>query len=373
MNSLKGPRDSRAESNAVMQALQHARELRESGELAGALEVYEEILELQPTCAAAYKGRGRTFDRLGQEHRACADYDRACAADPRDWEAFSFRALLMERLSELQPALRDLRRATRLSPKRPRLHVRMGKILQRLGDEADDAYEREQLWLDAVDAFSKAFENNHRELEAITARARLFMANECFVAALADFSLCVMLEPPHAEHWVGRGNAFYELGDFARAIRDYQRALELEPELPEVYLNLGCIALDDNRMKRALQHFERALTLDPDYARAFLNRGLTRYYLGHELQRPEHFSEAENDLRQAITLEPRDAADAHFALARLYSHQRRYRLAIEALETALEACPEYVDELIIDRVFEDLRKLTEVKRLVAHAEERLEG
>lgn len=283
-----------------------------------------------------------------------ADYDRACGTDPLDARAFLYRGLLHRTQKQLQRALDDLQRAESLASHDPEPCCALALVYMDLGED-----------FDALEAYSRAFERDHRCVKALSERARIYMNHECFVAALADYATCTQLQPSEPQHWIDRGNAFYELGDFDHASHDYQHALSLRPNLPEIYLNLGCIALDQDNLAAALRHFDRAIQLDDHYARAYLNRGLTHYYLNR-------LPQAERDIQTAINLDS-DDPDSHFAHARVCAHARRYRLAIDSLNFALEKCPEYVDELTDDAVFCDLRKLREVKRLISRAEHMLDA
>lgn len=317
-----------------------------------ALPIYQQVLERFPSLAAAYCGRGACYERGGDPERAMADYDRACGTDPLDARAFLYRGLLHRTQKQLQRALDDLQRAESLASHDPEPCCALALVYMDLGED-----------FDALEAYSRAFERDHRCVKALSERARIYMNHECFVAALADYATCTQLQPEDPQHWVNLGNAFYELGDFGRATPNYQHALSLRANLPEVYLNLGCVALDQDNLHAALRHFDRAIHLDATYARAYLNRGLTHLYLGRT-------QKADADVTKAIELDDQDP-DSRFAFARVCAHVNRLRPAIDALAFALDRCPDYVDELVEDPIFADLRKLNDVKKLIARAEQAL--
>lgn len=332
--------------------LERAEQLLASGHALEAIELFNTILAERPTSAAAYNGRGQCFVLLEDRERALADFERAATLAPREPDAYYLRGRLAHERGDLERAMREYQRANELRQE-ARTWFAIGRIHAEYGDD-----------FDAIDAFGRAFDLDHRAVDALAERARLFMAHECHVAALADFSTCCMLQPGVAQHLVGRGNANYELGEHELAVRDYEAALAIERNLPEVFLNLGCIALDNDELPRAIQHLNQAITMDGSYARAFLNRGLAHFYRGYD-------AGAESDLLRACELDPQDP-DALFALGRLYARQNRLGPAAERIALALERCPDYLEELLHDELFVELRKLSEVKRLIARAREQLD-
>jgi len=331
--------------------LERASQLLSDGRLEEARALFQRVLERDPVFGDAYLGRGRCHMGLGDRERALADLERAAALTPDDPAAWYHRALLARETSDYDGALHALARANEIRPEARTWHA-IGEIHTELGAD-----------FDAIEAYGRSFELDHTSVPSLVARARLFMAHECFVAALADYSTCVLLEPREPRHLISRGNAHYELADRKRAIADYEAALGLDPEQPEVFLNLGCIALDSDRIPRAIQHLTMAIEMAPEYQRAYLNRGLAHYYQDRD-------TSAERDLQRAVELDGADA-DASFALARLYARQCRYQAATELLERALERCPGYVDELVFSDTFRDVRKLSRVKHLIETARDRL--
>lgn len=339
------------DADPVTTRLRNAQAALERGETDRALDAFRDVLGQRPSSVDAYVGRGACLAMLNEPDRARADFERACALAPDRADGWYHLGRLAQSLGDVEGAVREFLRAIEVRPE-ARTFFALGQIHVDLGED-----------FEAIDAFGRAFELDHRSVAALSERARIFMAHECHVAALADYATCVLLEPDKAQHRVNRGNAHYELGDHEHAIVDYEAALSLDRCLPEVSLNLGCIALDSDRILQAIQHFNDAIAMNPEYARAHLNRGLAHFYRGYD-------EGAEDDLVQAATLDPEDP-DALFALGRLYARQHRYGPASERLSDALEKCPDYVDELLQDDVFDELRKLRDVKRMIASARERL--
>ena len=92
-------------------------------------------------------------------------------------------------------------------------------------------------------------------------------------------------------------------------------------------------------LKEALRLFESAISSDPKFARA--HSGLSRTWaslaLGH-LDWKSCVDKAEAEARQALKLDP-GLAEAHAALARVYSYQDRFREALAEAEEAVRLNP----------------------------------
>lgn len=112
--------------------------------------------------------------------------------------------------------------------------------------------------------------------------------------------------PARAAHPLVEGNRLYAAGDFKGAIRVYQAALEKRPQDPALLSNLGAALYRTNDWKGAEEAFARAQgTTNPAIAaRAGQGRG-------NALFRQERYREALAAYRSALEARP-DDADARF-------------------------------------------------------------
>jgi len=187
----------------------------------------------------------------------------------------------------------------------------------------------------AVEAFTKAIQENPEDMEAYHERAMSFAAVGQFQRAIDDFTRILQRNPSDTNALIGRGASYIRFNDYARAIPDLDRVIQREPDNDIAYFDRAIAhagldqnqkALDDytrvtahrpkwssawyNRgithaalgdLKNALDDYSVAIRLRPDYAAAYANRGVAYAELGK-------LPEARADLDQAIRLEPADAA-----------------------------------------------------------------
>ena len=73
-----------------------------------AKEVYDRVIELDPTCVEAYCNRGLVLGRLGQPERALTDFNRAIELDPGQATAYYGRGCAYGNLGRTGEEIEDL-------------------------------------------------------------------------------------------------------------------------------------------------------------------------------------------------------------------------------------------------------------------------
>ncbi len=309
------------------------------------------VLKDNPTMARAFKLRGTCHVLTGDGDRALADFDRAIMLDGQDGEAFRLRAELRAGREEGAEALRDFEQAVSVQRDAVNL-VAWGRAL--LKSERFD---------EALLAFEEAIEREPRYLLAYQSLGELAMDALDLSGALSHFAALCVLGPGEPQHWVWLANVFYELAEFDQAEHYYQRALSLDATVAEAWMSLGCVSIERGKIEEAIESLSEAIRHQPDYGRAYLNRGIA--YMDTSL-----WALAEEDLQQSLRLDHFEA-DARFALARLCARMGRFREGSEHLCHALAGVPDYARDVVAEPDFENLRRLKEVRRALAMAEERL--
>ncbi len=137
-------------------------------------------------------------------------------------------------------------------------------------------------------------------------------------------------------------------GDLTGAEALLRRALEIAPEAAHPLLNLGLCLYRQQRFADALPVLERGVQLQPDNASGNLLYGITLYTSGDEAR-------AEPLLRKAYELRGPKLAKAQLYLSRLYAQQKKYDLAVQALETYLRDSPSDPDVAELQATLERLR------------------
>ena len=106
----------------------------EAGEKTRAMELYEEILGIDPAYAAAHINLGTMYFHLRQFDRAEDLYRRAAAADPGYVLAFFDLGNVLDELQRLDESIAAYREAIALSPRYPDAHYNLALAYERKGE-----------------------------------------------------------------------------------------------------------------------------------------------------------------------------------------------------------------------------------------------
>ena len=164
-------------------------------------------------------------------------------------------------------------------------------------------------------------------------RARVYLKQENYAAAVADYSLALSMDKTEPEYYFDRGLAFLKSSKFRNAVEDFSKGLRYQPARFSFYLErarayagltdyksaisdveLYLAYFDDDQQAislcgemnyqnedyiNALKHFNKNLKNDPTNPEYFKSRGKT--YL-----KTKTYTYAINDLSMALDLKPDD-------------------------------------------------------------------
>ena len=187
------------------------------GQLDKAVDVYSNIIQLDPQNASAYTNRGIVKSHLRRYEAAIADLDQALTLDPQDTRAYTNRGVAKGCLRQDEAALADLDQALTLDPQYAHAYTSRGKVKNHLR-----RYEA------AIADFDQALTLNPQDAHAYTDRG---IANGYLLrpeAAIADYNMALNLDPQNATAYYNRG--FIKdrlLGQHEEARADFQSALAL--------------------------------------------------------------------------------------------------------------------------------------------------
>ena len=117
----------------------------EQRDFAGARPLLEKELASHPTDARALFDLGYVEDAAGHEDSAAADYRKAIAADPKQFEARLALGLLLAHQAKFELAKEQILLATRLAPPNPAAQAQALRTLAELDRSSDPAAARDAL------------------------------------------------------------------------------------------------------------------------------------------------------------------------------------------------------------------------------------
>lgn len=207
--------------------LQRAIQLHQSGQVAQALDIYNQLLQWQPANDQLLYMAGMANLQTGQTLEGMRLLQHSLGIKQDNAPAHNNYGRALQSLGELEKALQAYDTALRVKP-----------------DYAEPLFHRGVVLAD-MDRPEEALESYDRALK---------------------------LMPSFAEAHAGRGLALRELRRPAEALAAYDRSLALKPNQVDVHNSRGVVLQEMTRLDEALASFERAIALKPDYAKAHLNK-----------------------------------------------------------------------------------------------------
>jgi tetratricopeptide (TPR) repeat protein len=130
------------------------------------------------------------------------------------------------------------------------------------------------------------------------------------------------------------GLSFLSKDDCENALPYFEKAVDSDSNYAEAWAQTGFCREKLGRHSEAIEASRKAVSLRPS-AESYFNLGLAHYYL-------KQYREAAENYRNAIRLDPYNAADAHYALGLVYRDWGRTDEEIQSYKQAIKLKPDYV-------------------------------
>lgn len=222
-----------------------------SGDIAAAVAIYDEVLELQPSNVEALTYRGWLTARSGDLDGAAAYLEEALATDPDYPDAHLFRSLVALDRGEIERAAAELAVFDASDPPPFALSL------------IESAQLRPRIRQAQQEAALTAVEAQRTEAGPDGAGPVAFVATSLTVGQVALA----------AEHLAAEGRLL-------DAVRLFDWALESRPDDAEALTGRGWLVArtgDPELLEAGIAHLDRALELDPAYPFALVYRAFARY------------------------------------------------------------------------------------------------
>ncbi len=268
------------------QTFQTALQLHQSGHLAQADALYQQILTLNPNHAGALHLSGLVAWKSGDRGRALSLLRRAVELAPQETAFLGNLSKLLTELRQHEEAIASAGRVVALSPDNATSHFDLASALQSAGaaEESIAAYHQ-------CLRLNGAYVGAHNNLGVLLkSQGRLDQAVACFERALA-------LDPHSALAHANLGETCQALGDHARAVVCLRQATRLAPQNPAMHFALGVSLFELRLADPTIAAYRRAIELAPENPIPYNNLGIALRELGR-------LDEAEDAYRQALRLNP---------------------------------------------------------------------
>ena len=130
----------------------------------------------------------------------------------------------------------------------------------------------------ATDLLNTYLEKRPKDLDALFQLGYGQLAMDDLSGAVTTFNTYIRKDSLDADGWYNRGLAYAGLKEYRFALRDLSMARELAPDLWEVAYNIGLVHQNKGAYLEALPHYTTYIEHIQDDPEAFYNRGICKYY-----------------------------------------------------------------------------------------------
>jgi tetratricopeptide (TPR) repeat protein len=147
------------------------------------------------------------------------------------------------------------------------------------------------------------------------------------------------------------GNTALTQGRFAEAVQRYQELLALVPNEGILWSNLAKAYVGTREPQKAREAAQKAASLDPKQHGTLETqiKGWLSFEEGRQALEARDFPKAVEALTEAVSADP-SSADAYYALALAYGHQKKYPEALKNIDAALKLKPDDAGFLEVKRI-----------------------
>jgi tetratricopeptide (TPR) repeat protein len=314
----------------------------------------EKFLANHPSDARALFDLGYVEDAAGEEDKAAADYRKAIAADPKQFESRLALGLLLAHQSKFELAKEQIQQATQLAPPNPGAQAQALRALAELDRSSDPPAAR--------DALVAALRISPETPADLLLTAQIAEANGDLEPAQTAYQRLLTSTPgasPEMKSAATSGLAqlLIRQKNYADAEPLLKSAVARDPRDPALNAQLATALLAQKKTAEALPVLEtlqklqpgdnavdqmladaysqagQPIKADPIYARMAAAHPDNEEILvsqGGNLVRERRYFEAQQVLEKAVKLKPEDG-DAWSGLAFAASENKQYPVALHAL------------------------------------------
>lgn len=168
----------------------------------------------------------------GQLAQALQLYEQVIALQPKHFDALHFAGVILLQSGQAQQAVSLMDRAVKIDRNHAAIHNNRGAAYAEL-KEYDFALSNYSRAIALDGAFANAYNNRGCALIKLNRHAE----------AIADFDKAIAIQAAYFEAFNNRGNALSELRRYTEARSSFEHAVELNPQSADAHWNLGMCAL----------------------------------------------------------------------------------------------------------------------------------
>jgi Flp pilus assembly protein TadD len=236
-----------AQTSSPETVLQHAMELQQAGNLAGAVESYQAFLVAHPNEVAVRSNLGVLLSRLGRYDEAIAEYKKALDLEPGNSGVSLNLGLAYYKSGRIPEAAKHFSNARQLAPDNLQTALLLAECQLRMGQNEN-----------VIASLGRLEQQNPSDL-AIAYLLGTALIRENRVQEGQQRVDRILRNGDSAEARFLLGSQMYAAGDFPAAAKQLASAIELNPNLPGLESLYGQALLNTGDPDGAKQAFQKEL------------------------------------------------------------------------------------------------------------------
>src|SRR5215475_5742680 len=254
-----------AQDSSPEDALRHAMELQQGGDLEGAVQGYRQFLAARPKEATVQADLGVLLAHLGRFDEAIAEYKKAVALDPQNGDIVRNLGLAYYKSARIAEAESEFAKSHQLSPDNLQTILLLADCQLRMGENRD------------VIKLLTPVEAEHSDELAIAYLLGTALINEGQITEGQKRVDRILSKGDSAEARFLLGNQMFAAKDFPAAVKQLASAIELNATLPGLQSLYGQALLNTGDPDAAAEAFRNELASDPNQfeANLYLSQILT--------------------------------------------------------------------------------------------------
>ena len=259
--------------------------LEQTGKFEEALELQEQILELDPTYDHAYIHIGLIHWNSLDYQKSVVNFRKCIELNPTDSYAHYMAASGLSILDRNEEALKEINESIRIKSEEPRFYY-VKCIIQANLKDLDGAEE----------SIKKALKKKPTDPKYLTTLVHILSSNSKHGEALKACQRAVSAEPESMTYIHCLADVHYAMGNYDEAIKCHNRILQTEPDNLEVLIDIGGAHSNKGEYKKALQYLKMGLAIDAKHKIGLNSMGIT-------LEKMGKYDEAMKYVDQSIELD----------------------------------------------------------------------
>jgi len=297
-----------------------------------AIEQYEQIVRIDPTSVEDHLLLGRLYRISNDMEKAEKEFKTAVQLQPNSEEAVTYLAYLYNDEGDTTRALQVLESVPE-GERSAKLHAALGY-----------SYEQKKDYKKAIEAFRKAVDEDHENLDATRGLAQNLLNDNQLDAALEQYKVVAEADPQDAQTYMHLAEIYRRNGRYDQALEALKHAQTVISDSQEINYNIAVVYDAMGRFDEAAQLLQDMLQKTDKSNGMYTppernNRAIFIERLATIYKEQNKTKEAVETFRQMIPLGDENAARAYQEIIDTYRDAKQWPQATAVAEEAVKKLP----------------------------------